>query len=334
MPATAQLPAAPSSLDAIRAPVEADLRGFRDHFRDAMKTRVRLLDSVIRYVLRRKGKEIRPTLVLLAADLAGGVTDKSLRAAALVELLHTATLVHDDVVDEADTRRGVASINALWKNKVGVLLGDYLLSRGLLLALDAGDYDLLHVVSDAVRRMAEGELLQIQTSKTLAMTEERYYRIIADKTGSLIAACLAAGAASAGADDEAVARARAIGEEIGLAFQIRDDLFDYDADASVGKPIGLDLQDRKLTLPMILALDAAEPGEAKRVRRLVRRRKKSAADVREALDFVRRHGGIDASRERMQGHAQRASELLHAFPPSDARDALDALCAYVVARNR
>ena len=165
MPATATLPDAPASLDAIRAPVEADLRGFRDQFRQAMKTRVRLLDAVVQYVLKRKGKEIRPTLVLLAADMAGGVTDKSLRAASLVELLHTATLVHDDVVDEADTRRGVASINALWKNKVGVLLGDYLLSRGLLLALDAGDYDLLHVVSDAVRRMSEGELMQLETSK-------------------------------------------------------------------------------------------------------------------------------------------------------------------------
>ena len=334
MPAIATLPDAPASLDAIRAPVEADLRGFREAFRQAMQTRVRLLDAVVQYVLRRKGKEIRPTLVLLAADLAGGVTDKSLRAAALVELLHTATLVHDDVVDEADTRRGVASINALWKNKVGVLLGDYLLSRGLLLALDAGDYDLLHVVSDAVRRMSEGELLQIETSKTLAMTEARYYRIISDKTASLIAACLAAGAVSAGADEEAVARARAIGEEIGLAFQIRDDLFDYDAGASVGKPIGLDLQDRKMTLPLILALDAAEPDEAKRIRRIVRRRKKSAADVREAVAFVRRAGGIDAARARMQGHAERASELLHAFPPSEARDALDALCAFVVARTR
>lgn len=333
-PPAVSLPDAPASLDAIRAPVESDLKGFRRQFRDAMRSRVRLLDTVVQYVLKRKGKEIRPTLVLLAADLAGGVTDKSLRAAALVELLHTATLVHDDVVDEADTRRGIASINALWKNKVGVLLGDYLLSRGLLLSLDAGDYDLLHVMSDAVRRMSEGELLQLETARKLDITEARYYRIISDKTASLISACLAAGATSAGADEEAVARARAIGEEIGLAFQIRDDLFDYDAGASVGKPIGLDLQDRKMTLPLILALDGADPAVGKRIRRIVRRRKKSAADIRETLAFVREAGGIDGARNRMQLHAERAVEMLHAFPPSDARDALAALCAYVVARKR
>ena len=334
MSAPTTLPEAPASLDAIRAPVEGDLKAFRRVFRDAMRSDVKLLDMVVQYVLKRKGKEIRPTLVLLAAELAGGATDKTLRAAALVELLHTATLVHDDVVDEADTRRGVASINALWKNKVGVLLGDYLLSRGLLLSLDAGDYDLLHVMSDAVRRMSEGEIMQLQTSRTTGVTEAQYYEIISDKTASLISACLAAGATSAGADDEAVARARAIGEEIGLAFQIRDDLFDYDADAAVGKPIGLDLQDRKMTLPLILALDAADPAEAKRVRKTVRRKKKSRAEVEATLAFVERAGGIAAARQRMVGHAERASEMLHAFPPSDARDALDALCAYVVARKR
>ena len=334
MPSPTTLPEAPASLDAIRAPVEADLKAFRGVFRDAMRSRVKLLDVVVQYVLKRKGKEIRPTLVLLAAELAGGSTDKTLRAAALVELLHTATLVHDDVVDEADTRRGVASVNALWKNKVGVLLGDYLLSRGLLLSLDAGDYDLLHVMSDAVRRMSEGEIMQLQTSRTTGVTEAQYYEIISDKTASLIAACLAAGATSAGADPEAVGRARAIGEEIGLAFQIRDDLFDYDADGAVGKPIGLDLQDRKMTLPLILALDAAEPGEARRIRKTVRRKKKSRDEVRRVLDFVDRAGGVAGARRRMVRHAERASELLHAFPPSDARDALDALCAYVVARKR
>ena len=334
MPASALLPEAPASLDAIRAPVADDLMAFRGVFKEAMRTRVRLLDAVVQYVLKRKGKEIRPTLVLLAAELAGGSTDKTLRAAALVELLHTATLVHDDVVDEADTRRGVASVNALWKNKVGVLLGDYLLSRGLLLSLDAGDYDLLHVMSDAVRRMSEGELMQLETSRTKGVTEAQYYQIISDKTASLIAACLAAGATSAGADEDAVARARAIGEEIGLAFQIRDDLFDYDAGAAVGKPIGLDLQDRKMTLPLILALDAADPAEARRVRKTVRRRKKSRADVDATLEFVRRAGGIDAARARMLGHAERAAEGLRAFPPSDAREALVSLCAYVVARKR
>ena len=191
----------PLDLKDIQAPVADDLAVFRRHFREAMRSRVGLLDTVVQYLLRRKGKQIRPTLVLLAADLCGGVTERSYRAATLVELLHTATLVHDDVVDEADTRRGVASINALWKNKVGVLLGDYLLSRGLLLALDAGDHDLLRITSDAVRRMSEGELLQIETARKLDVTEDRYFRIIADKTGSPIAACMATGAASAGPDD-------------------------------------------------------------------------------------------------------------------------------------
>ena len=323
----------PRGLTAIQAPVADDLAAFRRHFRDAMRSRVRLLDTVARYLLQRKGKQIRPTLVLLAAEMAGGVTERSYRGAALVELLHTATLVHDDVIDEADTRRGVASINALWKNKVGVLLGDYLLSRGLLLALDAGDYDLLHITSDAVRRMSEGELLQIETARKLDVTEDRYFRIIADKTGSLIAACMATGAASAGADDETVARAKAIGETIGLAFQIRDDLFDYDADAAAGKPIGLDLQDRKMTLPLILALDRADDATRKRVRRIVRKRKKSRADVREVVRFVTASGGLAAARDRMEALAAEAADALRLFPPSEARDALVGLCAYVVART-
>ncbi|WP_412062732.1 polyprenyl synthetase family protein [Rubrivirga sp. IMCC45206] len=328
------LTAAPLSLKAIQAPVAGELKTFRAHFRDAMRSRVRLLDTVVQYLLRRKGKQIRPTLVLLAADLVGGIGERSFRAATLVELLHTATLVHDDVVDEAETRRGVASINALWRNKVGVLLGDYLLSRGLLLALDDGDYDLLHITSDAVRRMSEGELLQIETARRLDMTEARYFQIIADKTGSLIAACLAAGAASAGADDATVARCKAIGETIGLAFQIRDDLFDYDPNAAAGKPVGLDLQDRKLTLPLILALDRAEPAVAKRIRKIVRRRKKSAAEVAEVVAFVEASGGLAAARGRMEALAAEAADGLLAFPPSDARDALVGLCAYVVARKR
>lgn len=324
---------APVGLRAAQAPVAGHLKVFRGHFREAMRSRVRLLDTVVQYLLKRKGKQIRPTLVLLSAEMAGGVTERSYRAAALVELLHTATLVHDDVVDEADTRRGVASVNALWKNKVGVLLGDYLLSRGLLLALDAGDYDLLHVVSDAVRRMSEGELLQIEKARKLDITEDSYFQIISDKTASLLAACMALGAASAGADDATVARAKGVGETLGLAFQIRDDLFDYDA-VDVGKPVGLDLQERKMTLPLILALDRADEAERKRIRRIVRKRKKSRADVAEVVRFVAASGGLDAARERMEALAAEAADGLRAFPPSEARDALVGLCAYVVARRR
>ena len=332
-PAPASLDGPPVTLAQIRQPVESDLRVFRETFRDAMQSRVRLLDTVVQYVLRQKGKEIRPTLVLLSAQLAGGVTDRSYRAAALVELLHTATLVHDDVVDEADTRRGLASINAIWKNKVGVLLGDYLLSRGLLLALDAGDADLLHVVSDAVRRMSEGELLQIETARKLDITEASYFRIISDKTASLIAACFALGTLSAGADAAVVERAKAIGESLGLAFQIRDDLFDYDG-IDIGKPIGLDLQERKMTLPLIAALATAPAADARRVRRLVRKRTKRPADVREIARFVEANGGLAAARDRMQALAREAADGLQTFPASPARDALTDLCRYVVARKR
>ena len=323
-----------SGLDALRAPVEGHLAHFRRHFRGAMRSDVRLLDTVTQYLLRQKGKEIRPTLVLLAAEMAGGITEKTYRGAALVELLHTATLVHDDVVDEAETRRGLASINALWRNKVGVLLGDYLLSRGLLLALDAGDVDLLHVVSTAVRRMSEGELYQIEKARTLGTTEEAYFRIIADKTASLLAACMAIGAASAGADAADVERAKAVGETLGLAFQIRDDLFDYDAHASAGKPTGLDLQERKMTLPLIAALDRATAADRARIRALVRKRKKSRADTDAVVRFVTETGGAAYARSRMESLADEAARGLLAFPASPAREALVGLCAYVVERKR
>lgn len=325
--------AAISGLAGLRAPVEEHLKVFRRTFRASMRSDVKLLNLITRYLLKRKGKEIRPTLVLLSAQLCGGVTERSYRGAALIELLHTATLVHDDVVDEADTRRGVFSINALWKNKAGVLLGDYLLSRGLLLALDAGDVDLLRVVSDAVRRMSEGELMQLEKARRLDITEESYFRIISDKTASLIAACMACGAVSAGADAETVERARGIGETLGLAFQIRDDLFDYDA-VDIGKPIGLDLQDRKMTLPLIAALERASAEDRKRIRRIVRKKRKSGQDVKEVLRFVEQSGGLEYARGRMEALAEQAAEGLRSFPASETRAALIGLCAYVVARKQ
>ncbi len=321
------------SMASVRAPVEDDLRAFRRYFRDAMRSRVGLLDRVTQYVLRRKGKEVRPVLVLLAAEVAGGVTDRSYRAAALVELLHTATLVHDDVVDEAERRRGAFSINALWKNKVAVLLGDFLLSRGLLLALDGRDYDLLHAVSDAVRRMSEGELLQIEKARRLDIDEATYFRIISDKTASLIAACTACGALSATDDEAAVAALRGAGEKLGLAFQIRDDLFDVGA-ADVGKPLGIDLHERKMTLPLIAALGNAEPDEAKGIRRIVRKRRKGRGDVARVNAFVRERGGVAYAEARMRALAAEAAEAFAAFPPTPARDALVELAAYVVARKR
>ncbi|MEM6335725.1 MAG: polyprenyl synthetase family protein, partial [Bacteroidota bacterium] len=250
------LPRRSTRLSGIRQPVSGELAQFQDHFREQMATDVWLLDRVVQYVLKRKGKQVRPMLVLLTAKASGGVTQTAYEAASLVELLHTATLVHDDVVDEADRRRGQFSINAVWKNKVAVLLGDYLLSRGLLMALDANAYGLLHTVSDAVRRMSEGELLQLEKSRRLDIDEPTYYKIISGKTASLLSACTACGALSAGATDEQIQRMRQAGEELGLAFQIKDDLFDYGTD-DIGKPVGNDLVEKKMTLPLIHALEQA-----------------------------------------------------------------------------
>ena len=323
----------PLSLSDIRQPVEGELKEFRRYFRKAMRSNVGILDKVTRYVLRQKGKEIRPILVLLSAKLCGGITESSYRAAALVELLHTATLVHDDVVDDAERRRGVFSINALWKNKIAVLLGDFLLSRGLLLALDHAEYDLLHTVSDAVRRMSEGELLQIEKARKMDIDEEVYFRIISDKTASLIAACMVAGAVSADADTDTQAKVRMIGEHLGLAFQIRDDLFDYGT-VDVGKPLGLDLQEKKMTLPLIASLQRAGPSERKRILKIVRKEKKRSGDIAAVGEFVKRHGGLVYARSKMESLAADAAESLSGFPPSDARDALVGLAAFIVARKK
>ena len=331
----ASLPTAPAGrvrLSALQQIVEDDLAAFDRYFRDAMRSRVLLLDVVTRYVLRQKGKRIRPTLVMLAARTVGTVNDRTYRAAALVELMHTATLVHDDVVDEAERRRGLLSINALWKNKVAVLLGDFLLSRGLLLALDHRDYDTLHILSDAVRRMSEGELLQIEKTRHLDIDEDTYFRIISDKTASLIAACTTAGAQSATDDADAVERFRQFGEKLGLAFQIRDDLFDFGVD-DVGKPLGIDLQEKKMTLPLIHALRESPAAERRRILRLVRKGKKTPEDVRAVNTFVGARSGIDYARSRMTRLAEEARHLLLTFPPSEARAALLDLTAYTVQRK-
>ena len=331
--ATIAAPSSTVSLRDIRKPIEVELGEFRAYYRNAMRSPVALLDKVVQYVLRQKGKRIRPLLVLLSAKVCGEVTPASYRGAALVELLHTATLVHDDVVDEAEKRRGVFSINALWKNKVSVLFGDFLLSRGLLLALEHGDYDLLHVMSDAVRRMSEGELLQIEKSRHLDIDEATYFRIISDKTASLISACTAAGATSATDDKEVVARMKEIGELMGLAFQIRDDLFDFGV-ADVGKPLGIDLKDKKMTLPLIAALRSADQSERRRILRIVRKGRPSRTDVRQVARFVEDAGGIAYARDVMMRHAMQARDLLGSFPPGDARDSMVSLIDYSVTRRK
>lgn len=339
MPDTDLVPAPPAraprtvTLKEIQRTVDDELATFQTYFREAMRSRVGLLDKVTQYVLRQKGKRIRPILVLLSAKVCGGVTDTTYRAAALVELLHTATLVHDDVVDEAERRRGVFSINALWKNKIAVLLGDFLLSRGLLLSLDNNDYQLLHILSDSVRRMSEGELLQIEKARRLDIDEETYFRIISDKTASLIAACTSCGAYSATDDPNAIDRMRSLGENLGLAFQIRDDLFDYGA-MDVGKPLGIDLQEKKLTLPLIYALRQADKGERKRIMKIIRKKKKSRTDTRTVAQFVEAQGGIAYARDKMEGFAQEAHELLATFSPTPARDTLRDLINFTVQRQK
>ena len=324
----------PTTLDEIRVPVEDDLDAFRSYFREAMRSDHMLLDKITQYVLWQKGKRIRPLLVLLSAQACGGVaTDTTHRAAALVELLHTATLVHDDVVDDAEERRGVFSINALWKNKIAVLLGDFLLSRGLLLSLDHNDDSILHTLSDAVRRMSEGELLQIEKSRLLDVDEATYFRIISDKTASLISACTKSGAVSVSDDEALIERMDAFGETLGLAFQIRDDLFDFSVE-DAGKPIGIDLQEKKMTLPLIVALREAGRREKKRILKIVDQDDKDRDDLRTIAAFVDEHEGIEYARSKMESLAAEARSLLSVLPPSEARTSLVGLTEFAIQRSR
>jgi len=313
--------------------VEDDLKEFANHFKQAVKVDHGLLSLVIRYFLRQKGKRIRPLLVLLTAKTCGGIRERSYRAAALVELLHTATLVHDDVVDESEKRRGTFSINALWGNKVAVLLGDYFLSRGLLLALDHDDIDLLRVLSNAVKRMSEGELRQVQRARRMDVDEASYYKIISDKTASLISACTRCGALSADADPESLKSMKEFGEQLGLAFQIRDDLFDFGTQ-EVGKPTGADIQKNLVTLPLIHALEMAPASERKRVLKIIRSNKKTQKNRLTIFEFVQSTGGLSYAQQRMEDHVKTAQSLLSSFPDSEARRAMHALSQYVIDRKK
>ena len=321
------------SLDSIRKPVEEELKIFDGVFRDAMRSQVALVDVVTRYILRQKGKRVRPLLVMLSAKLCGEVNESTYRAATLIELLHTATLVHDDVVDDADTRRGLASINAVWKNKVAVLMGDYLLSRGLLLSLQYSDHYFLNSTSYAVKRMSEGELLQIQKSRQLNIDEETYIKIISEKTGSLFSACTDIGAASTTNDQEKRNLLKAYGENVGLAFQIRDDLLDYLGRKSIlGKSTGSDIKEKKLTLPLIYALKNSNRHDATQALRFI----KKGAQQKEiglVLDFVRHNGGIEYSSLKAEEFAVRANNSLVSFPDSPVKQSLLHFVRFVLERN-
>jgi octaprenyl-diphosphate synthase len=322
-----------NTLSDITAPIQDDLRIFRDFFREQTDTDIYLLDKIMRYLLRQKGKEIRPTLVFMSARMFGSIDRRSYIAATMIELLHTATLIHDDVVDEADKRRGFLSINKLWKNKAGVLLGDFLLSKGLLIALDNEEYRMLQILSNAVKEMSEGELRQLKTAKLFNMTEDRYFQIISEKTASLISACCECGASAATDDPEISAAMKQIGLNIGIAFQIKDDLFDYGLD-DVGKPKRNDIQERKVTLPLIKAFENASAIETLTIRRLMKKRKKSDKDVNKIVEFVYDKYGLDKAKKSMETYAGKALNQLNELPVKNGLKDFENLVTYIINRKK
>lgn len=320
-------------LKQIQAPIAAEMEEFETKFRDFMKSKVKLLDHITNYIVRRKGKQMRPMFVFLTAGMCGGISESTYRGAALIELLHTATLVHDDVVDDSNYRRGFFSVNALWKNKIAVLVGDYLLSRGLLLSVDNGDFDLLKIVSNAVREMSEGELLQMAKSRKLDITEDVYYTIIRQKTASLIASCCAVGASTSGATTAIIDKMRTFGEKIGMAFQIKDDLFDYGED-EIGKPLGIDIKEKKMTLPLIYALNNAAWLDKRKIIYLVRNKNEDKKSVNEVITFVKKSGGLDYANEAMNRYFDEAMALLTEFPDSEYKHSLEGLVRYTIERKK
>ena len=326
-------PISERSLEEITEPVKDHISTFRTFFKKEIDTDVFLLNQIVHYLLRQKGKEIRPTLVFMSARMFGDVDKKSYIAATMIELLHTATLIHDDVVDEADIRRGFLSINKLWKNKAGVLLGDFLLSKGLLIALDHKEYDQLQILSNAVKLMSEGELRQLKTAKLFNMTEERYFQIISEKTASLIAACCECGATATSDDPDVIRAMRDIGMNIGIAFQIKDDLFDYGLD-DIGKPKRNDIQERKVTLPLIKALEKAGTLEKLRIRRLMKKRKKRNKDVNKIVDFVHKYDGLVESEKAMNSYAEDALKQLKSLPIKKGYEDFEALIHFIINRKK
>jgi len=312
--------------------IGAELELFEKHFKEAVKSRVSLLDRIMQYIVKRKGKQMRPMFVLLSAKLHGEINDSSYRAASLVELLHTATLVHDDVVDDAMERRGFFSINALWKNKIAVLVGDYLLSKGLLLSLENKDFAILTILSNAVKNMSEGELLQMEKTRNLNFDESIYYEIINGKTASLLASSCAAGASSVTNDEFIIEQMRAFGDNVGMAFQIKDDLFDY-GDAKVGKPTGNDIKEKKLTLPLIHILQKVSPSLRKQIINIVKNNNNDKAKVKFVIDHVQSYGGIEYATQKMIEYRDKAITILHSFPNSPTRDALEELVRYTTDRQ-
>jgi octaprenyl-diphosphate synthase len=320
-------------INEIKKPIAADIDVFEDRFKDSMRSSAPLLDRITHYIVKRKGKQIRPMFVFFSAKVCGGINESTHRGAALVELLHTATLVHDDVVDNSYQRRGFFSINALWKNKIAVLVGDYLLSKGLLLSINNGDFNLLKIVSEAVKQMSEGELLQIEKVRRMDIGEPVYYDVIRQKTASLIAACCACGAASAGADEETIEKMRLFGEKVGIAFQIKDDMFDFGTD-DVGKPLGIDIKEKKVTLPLIYSLNKADAAERKRMINLVKNHNDDPDKIAAIIKFVNITGGLEYAETQMKKYRDEAFEILNTLPEGEARRGLEQLVNFTTERSK
>lgn len=323
-----------SQIDDIKIPVKDEMSAFEPKFRQFMASKVSLLDRITYYIIKRKGKQLRPMLVFLTAKMLGEINESTHRGAALVELTHTATLVHDDVVDDSDKRRGFFSINALWKNKIAVLVGDYLLSKVLLLSVENEEFELLKIVSTAVREMSEGELLQIEKARKLDIDEDIYFEIIRQKTASLISTCCGVGASSVGSSPETVKTMRKFGEILGIAFQIKDDLFDYQLSNNSGKPSGIDIKEQKMTLPLIYALNNSNKKDKRFMMRVVKRHNKDRKKVEQVMKMVETSGGIKYAEERMLSYKKKAIDLLKEFPDSIAKSSLIQLADYVISRTK
>jgi octaprenyl-diphosphate synthase len=322
------------TLKDIQAPIATEMVEFEKKFRVSMQSKVLLLDKIMSYIVKRKGKQMRPMFVFFSAQLFGrGISEATYRGAALIELLHTATLVHDDVVDDANYRRGFFSVNALWKNKIAVLVGDYLLSKGLLLSLQNNDFEILKIVSNAVKEMSEGELMQMEKARRLDITEQVYFDIIRQKTASLIASCCAVGASSSGASPDIIERARLFGEKVGIAFQIKDDLFDYGT-AEIGKPVGIDIKEKKMTLPLIYALQQADWLTKRQMIYNVKNNNGKNEVVAKVISFVKKSGGLDYAINQMNTYAEEALQILRSFEPSPTRTSLEQLISYTIEREK
>lgn len=321
-------------VEQIKQPIFQEMELFESKFREAMITNVPLLNRITHYIVRRKGKQMRPMFVFLVAKMVsnGSFEERTYRGASIIELIHTATLVHDDVVDDSNRRRGFFSINALWKNKIAVLVGDFLLSKGLLLSIDNDDFDILKLISVAVREMSEGELLQIEKARNLDITEDVYFEIIRKKTATLIAACCGIGAASVNSNPEEIERMRLFGELIGIAFQIKDDLFDY-TDAKIGKPTGIDIKEQKMTLPLIYTLNTCSEDERNWLLNSVKKYNKNKKRVKEVIDFVKEKGGIDYTIAKMKEYQSEALKILNPYPDSPYKESLFTMVNYVIERK-